>query len=117
MTHPPLFTPIPDTDAYEIQPAGVMLILADTVYGEGRHDTPPSGQATAKAMLNDLLSAARAGGYKQADILHTLLAKGEVSHRVKDMAVQACEAAGNEAIGRIFDAMRGKGKDGGGRNP
>jgi hypothetical protein len=108
MTHPPLFTPIPDTDAYEIQPAGVMLILADTVYGEGRHDTPPSGQATAKAMLNDLLSAARAGGYKQADILHTLLAKGEVSHRVKDMARAACAAAGNDRIGAIFAAMRNK---------
>lgn len=105
MTTQPLFKPTPDGTAYDIQPAGVLIDLS--------HD----GRERLKGHIDALMKAARAGGFTQCDILATLLARNEVSHRVKAMAVQACEAAGNEAIGRIFDAMRGKGKDGGGRNP
>jgi len=57
--------------------------------------------------IDAMLTAARAGGFMQGDILATLLVRGEVSHRVKAMAVQACAAAGHAALGRIFDAMRG----------
>ena len=57
--------------------------------------------------IDAMLTATRTGGFTQGDILATLLAGGEVSHRVKAMAVQACAAAGHAALGRIFDAMRG----------
>jgi hypothetical protein len=104
-TSQPLFTPTPDGAAYDIQPAGVLLILADTVYGDQGESTP-AGRARGMAMIDAILTAARADGFAQCDILATLLSKNEVSHRVKAMAVQACAAAGNEAIGRIFDAVR-----------
>ena len=106
MNDKPLFTPTADGTAYDIQPAGVLLILAGTVYGDPS-ETPPAGRARGKALMDAMLTAARAGGFTQSDILATLLAGGEVSHRVKAMAVQACAAAGNEALGRIFDSMRG----------
>ena len=104
-THPPLFTP--NGDGFDIQPAGVLLLLADTVHGNP-DESSPAGRTRAKAMMNAILSAARAGGFQQCDILDTLLATGEVSHRVKAMAVAACNAAGPDAIGRIFASMRGE---------
>lgn len=104
MTTNPLFTPTADGTAYDIQPAGVLLILADTVY-DSPSDTPPIGRARAQAMLDAILSAA-AGGFTQFDIHATLLSRNEVSPRVKTMAIQACEAAGTAALGKIFGAMR-----------
>ena len=108
MTDKPLFTPTADGMAYDIQPAGVLLLLADTVHGNDG-DASPAGRIKAKAMMDAILTAARAGGFTQSDILATLLARGEVSHRVKAMAVRACAAAGNEAMGKLFDAMRAGG--------
>ena len=101
-TTPPLFTP--NGDGYDIQPAGVLILLADEVYGEN-----PSKNPRLKNTIDHFLTAARAGGFKQSDILETLLATGEVSHRVKAMAVAACDAAGPDAIGQIFASMRNKG--------
>ena len=106
MTAKPLFTPTADGTAYDIQPAGVLLILAGTVYGDPS-ETTPAGRIRGKALMDAMLTAARAGGFTQSDILATLLSKNEVSHRVKAMAVQACAAAGNEALAKLFDAMRG----------
>ena len=105
MTTNPLFTPTADGTAYDIKPAGVLLMLADTVYGDPS-ETPPAGRARAQAMLDAILSAASAGGFTQFDILATLLSRNEVSPRVKTMAIQACEAAGTAALGKIFGAMR-----------
>ena len=102
-TTPSLFTPNGDGD--DIQPAGVLLVLADTVYNNPQ-DSTPTGRARAKTMIDALLTAARAGGFKQGDILATLLARGEVTQRLKNMAVTACNAAGPDAIGRIFASMR-----------
>ena len=118
MTTQPLFKPTPDGTAYDIQPAGVLILLASYVY-DHESDLSHDGRERLKGHIDALMKAARAGGFTQCDILATLLSRNEVSHRVKAMAVQACEAAGNEAIGRIFDAMRGKSKDGagGGGNP
>jgi len=111
MTMPPLFTPTADGTAYDIQPAGVLLILAGTAYGDP-DETTPAGRARGKALIDAMLTAARAGGFTQCDILATLLSKNEVSHRVKAMAVQACAAADNEAMRKIFDAMRSGGNHG-----
>ena len=54
----------------------------------------------------DMLAAAAAGGYRQADILETLLTMGEVSKRVTAMCADAMDAAGNERIRAIFESMR-----------
>lgn len=102
----PTATLTPDGQAYDLNPTAVLLILADTAYGEGRHDTPPTGQARAAKTVADMLAAATAGGYRQADILETLLTMGEVSKRVTSMCADAMDAAGNERIRAIFEAMR-----------
>lgn len=102
----PTATLTPDGQAYDLNPTAVLLILADTAHGEGRHDTPPAGQARAAKTVADMLAAATAGGYRQADILETLLTRGELSKRVTGMCAAAMAAAGNERIRAIFEAMR-----------
>ena len=103
MTDKPLFTPTADGTAYDIQPAGVLILLASEI-----HENPGLHQnGRLQGHIDAMLTAARAGGFTQSDILATLLSKNEVSHRVKAMAVQACAAAGHAALGRIFEAMRG----------
>lgn len=109
MQNTPLFKPTKDGQAYDIAPAGVLLVLADTVYGDGRQGSTPAGIARADRMINAMLSAARAGGFTQCDILHTLIVRGERSERVEDMARAACTAAGNDRIGAIFAAIRNGG--------
>jgi hypothetical protein len=100
----PLF--VPNGDGYDIAPAGVLMMMGDTVCNN-HHESSPKGRALATQLVKDILKAAHAGGYKQADILETLLLeKGESSKRIRNMCVQACEAAGNEAIGKIFNDMR-----------
>lgn len=81
--HPmkPTATPTPDGQAYDLNATAVLLILADTAYGEGSHDTPPKGRTRAAKTVRDMLAAATAGGYLQADILESLLARGEASKR------------------------------------
>lgn len=91
-----LFTPT--ADGYDIQPAGVLILLAGYAR-EHQH---------IQRHIDSMLAAAREGGFTQGDILATLLAQGEVSHRVRDMAERACAAAGNEAIRKIFEGMRAK---------
>ncbi len=107
MKNTPLFTPTADGTAYDIQPAGVLIMLASYVH-DAESDLSDEGKASLQRHIDAMLKAARAGGFTQCDVLATLLSRNEVSHRVKAMAVQACEAAGNEAMGRLFDAMRNK---------
>ncbi|WP_426145274.1 hypothetical protein [Polaromonas sp. DSR2-3-2] len=100
MNNKPLFTPTADG----IQPAGVLILLASEI-----HENPGVHQnGRLQSHIDAMLTAARAGGFTQGDILATLLSKNEVSHRVKAMAVQASAAAGNEALGRIFEALRNR---------
>jgi len=101
-----LFTP--NGDGYDIAPAGVLLMLGDTVCNN-HHESSAKGRDRATQLVKAILQAAHAGGYKQADILETLLLeKGESSQRVRAMCVTACEAAGNDAIGNIFSDVRRK---------
>jgi hypothetical protein len=102
----PNATPTPDGTAYDLNASAVMLLLADSAHGKSSHDTPPTGQVRAAKGLADLLAAARAGGYTQADILETLLTQGDTSKRVATMCAEAMAAAGNERIGAAFAAMR-----------
>ncbi len=109
MTNTPLFTPTKDGKAYDLTPPAVLLVLADSAYQQGDDGTTPQGRGRALRMVHAMLSAARAGGYTQTDILNTLLANGEVSHRVKAMAIEAMRCAGDDRIGQIFVSMRSKG--------
>ena len=74
-------------------------------------ETPPSGRARAAALLHSLLSAARAGGFAKGDLLETLLSKGEVSHRVQELAHEAIDCAGESAVLEIIASIRGEGHD------
>ncbi|MBV5331453.1 hypothetical protein JZU69_03465 [bacterium] len=104
-TSKPLF--VPTADVYDIQPAGVLLLRANIVYGDPS-ETPPAGCARAKTFVDAMLTAAHVGGYKQCDILHTLLVRNESSARIQLMARDACSAAGNAAIGKIFNEISTK---------
>ena len=106
MTKPqPLFTPTPDGQAYDMQPAGVLLILAAMVYGP-QDDPEWTGRPKTEAMIQAMLAAARAGGYTQTDILHTLLVRGARSKRLALMALDACDAAGNDRLEALFGSLR-----------
>ncbi len=101
----PMFKP--NGDGYDISAPGVLMVMASTLHDP--EDSTPQGNAAALSMVKQILAAARAGGYLQTDILETLLiGTGEMSQRVRNMATEACNAAGDEAIGRIFAAMRNK---------
>lgn len=106
MTTPqPLFSPTVDGSAYDIQPAGMLLLFASMSYGP--QDNPDwTGAPKTEAIVQAILAAARAGGYTQVDILHTLLVRGERSKRMEAMARAACAAAGNVRLGKIFEAMK-----------
>ena len=65
-TSQPLFTPTADGEAYEIQPAGVLLILAEMVYGP-QDDPQWTGGPKTEANIQAMLAAARAGGYRDVD--------------------------------------------------
>ena len=104
-TSQPLFTPTADGSAYDIQPAGVLLLLASMVYGP-QDDPEWTGGPKTEAMIQAVLAGAREGGYTQVDVLHTLLVRGESSQRIQEMARNACAAAGSERICKIFEAMR-----------
>lgn len=104
MTKEPNFTLAADGTICNIQPAGLLLILADLVYEP--HDDPAwTGEPKSKFMIETLLAAARASGYTQTDFLQTLLARGDRSQRVQDMAQAACAAVGCDRVVEIFGNM------------
>lgn len=108
MTKQPLFKQDPSdlVGGYLLSPAGVLLLAGGAAYGADDEITP-QGRANAKAALARILSAARAGGFTQSDVLDTLFARGEVSKRVRDMASTAVEAAGSAALREIVVSLRG----------
>lgn len=84
------------------------MMAADAMQDE---TTAQSGRRNAKKLLDDMLRAAVAGGYTQADILRTLLSQRPVdTRRVVTMAQQACNQAGNERLRPIFEAAKLVGK-------
>ena len=100
MTHDQTFTLRPDGD-YDIKPAGVLLLLGREISA-----TPPTAlRAKLEGHVQAFLQAARAGGFKQTDVLETLLARGDTSKRVLTMCHEACAAAGSDRIKEVMDAM------------
>jgi hypothetical protein len=100
MTHVQTFTLRPD-GGYDIQPAGVMLLL-----GREISTTPPTAlRAKLVGHMRAFLQAAQAGGYMQADVLETLLGRGDTSKRVLRMCHEACDASGNHHIKVVMDSI------------
>ena len=106
-TAQPLFTPNPDcTDGgYLLSPAAVLLMMGSYAH-EGDDEISPSGRARAQDALRRILSAARAGGFAQGDVLETMMARGEVSARVKALAHAAIDAAGADAVVAIMQSLK-----------
>lgn len=92
---------IPNGDGFDITPAGVLLLAAEAVYG-GPGESTSEGRRRAQTLLDEMMAAARAGGYAQCDILLTLLARHQLSRRVMTMAQEACDAAGPAAMRNAF---------------
>ena len=103
MSTQPMFRP--NGDGYDVSPAGVLLLAAGTIYGDPS-ETTPKGISNARTLMDGILTAAHDGGFKQGDILRTLLARNEVTHRLAAMARAACAAAGAVAISDLFDSLR-----------
>ncbi len=86
-----MFSPRKD-GAYDISAPGVVILLGSYAY------EPDSPNPALVDTLRRILSAAVAGGFKNADLLETLLSRGEVSMRVKQLATEAANAAGHERV-------------------
>ncbi len=99
MTRQPLFIKNPDCPegGYLVSPAGVLLMMGTCAH-ETEDDITPAGKARAQQALRCILSAARAGGFAQGDVLETMMARGEMSARVKELAHAAIEAAGADTV-------------------
>ena len=103
----PLYTNNPDcTDGgYLLSPAAVLMMVGSYAH-EGDDEISPSGRARAQDALRRILSAARAGGFTQSQILETMMARGEVSARVKELAHAAIDAAGADAVVAIMQSLK-----------
>ncbi|MBX9936485.1 MAG: hypothetical protein K2Y10_07810 [Burkholderiaceae bacterium] len=92
-------------DDYQITPAGVLIMLAYYAYDK-TGECPPEVRDRNLEKVNAVLSAARIGGFMQADVLETILSQREISARTGALAVAACNAAGQEALVKIFGDPR-----------
>ena len=103
----PLYTNNPDCPdgGFLLSPAAVLLMVGSYAH-EGDDEISPSGRARAQAALSAILSAARAGGFAQGDVLETMMARGEVSARVKALAHAAIDAAGADAVVAIMQSLK-----------
>lgn len=88
-------------DYFDITAPGVLFITAGTLYGNPA-ETTPEGMEKAKLLIDSILAASVAGGFKQRDILETLLAQKPHDRRTVNLAHAACDAAGPSAIREIF---------------
>ena len=95
-----MFSPRKD-GAYDISAPGVIILLGSYAYEQ---DSPNTALVDT---LRRILSAAVAGGFKNADLLETLLSRGEVSQRVKQLATEAANAAGHERVLEILRESKG----------
>ena len=111
-TRQPLFQPNPDCPegGLNISPAGILILMASYAHASDEEVTP-AARAKAADALGRILSAARAGGFTQGDLLETLIARGEVSARVKALACAAVDAAGNEAMLEVVAHLKGQCRD------
>jgi hypothetical protein len=86
MKRPPMFTP--NGDGYDITLAGVLLLAGDAVHGDPA-ETAPQGRANAQEMVDCILAAATAGGFRMADTVRALLRRNEPTARLQNLAQNA----------------------------
>jgi hypothetical protein len=103
MSTKPMFTP--NGDGYDITAPGVLLICANVIYGDP-DETTAQGRTKAMAVIDGVLNAAYRGGFFQGDVLRTLLARNQPNARTVSLAQAACDAAGPEAISRVFSLAK-----------
>jgi hypothetical protein len=72
--------------------AGILLLSADAVHGNLQ--LPADARQRAQSTIDALLSAARAGGFTQCDVLETLLSKSREAERTVDLAIIAVDCIG-----------------------
>lgn len=99
----PMFRP--NGNGYDISATGVLLFCADVVYGDP-DETSPTGSDNAQAMIDGILNAAYRGGFRQGDILQTMMAQGRTDERTLALAQLACDMAGGRAIADLFARMK-----------
>ncbi len=104
MSTQPMFTP--NDDGYDISPAGVILMIAGMTYGKDRAGMSRASIQKFTLLIDDVLSAARANGYKQEDILRTLLAWDTSGPRMMQMVQAACDAAGDAIMDTVIERMK-----------
>lgn len=85
-------------------PDEMLRTAAIALHGAPAALTPQARQIAAH-LVDGVLSAATAGGYRQADILGTLLARCTMSRRITRMCREACSAAGTEALQVVFGRL------------
>ena len=76
-----------------LSPVGVLLVAAESAYSADA-ETALQDRAFAQRMVQEVLSAARAAGFTQGQVLETLLANLSTSGRVKELAAEAIESIG-----------------------
>ncbi|MFM0243297.1 hypothetical protein [Paraburkholderia phytofirmans] len=86
-----------------VSSAGILLLAANAMHADSAQ-VPADGRARGKRTVEVLLSAARAGGFKQAHILETLLLTDRESARTAELALQAMECVGG--VGELATALR-----------
>lgn len=104
MTTKPDFKPIatPDgTGGYKLTPAAVLLIAGAAFYGDPA-ETPPHGRMKASRFIDEFIDAAIAGGFRQADVLRTRMARCESGPKLTSLAKQAECAAGLQRLRKLF---------------
>ena len=103
----PLYTNNPDCTerGYLLSPAGVLLMLGRYAY-ESDDEAAPAARVRTLDALRRILSAARAGGFTQGDVLETMLARGKVTVRAKELAHAAIDAAGTDAVVAIMQSLK-----------
>ena len=103
----PLYTNNPDCPdgGYLLSPAAAVLMLGRYAY-ESDDEAAPAARVRTLDALRRILSAARAGGFTQGDVLETMLARGKVTVRVKELAHAAVDAAGADAVVAIMQSLK-----------
>jgi hypothetical protein len=91
---------------YEVSLPGMLVLSAAAAYNTDGEVTA-DGRALGLRTVNGLLSAATKAGFTKSEVLETLLARGEVSSRVRDLTIECLDAVGQErAIEIIREASK-----------